>query len=322
MADVGGGANRIELESQILCSALRLSWADNDSKGLVRSARELYQLFPDLLPPPKQDVVERPTDYYDLLQLRCDVPQSLVVAGYLRAAKNFLRTQSVKDNKQDYFNILTAGFILRKPRLRLSHDLVIGREWLIQQKVIPEDGTLEEIEEIRAAALVGAEPPSVQMQKTQPIVAEKLPMLIELLKYGQIIGPAEVQALSNQMSVAPEIPVKELILSAGYVTDSEMNSLQLAEYLLSQDKITMAQFAVAMYDERTQSIKMAESLQVRGWLETQVKPYLDDDKKKQNDEQKNREEELRKREEELQRREDELKKREDEQKKRSDDHKK
>jgi hypothetical protein len=304
MADVGGGANRIELESQILCAALRLSWADDDNEGLLRSARELYQLFPDLLPPPKMEVVERPSDYYDLLGLRCDVPQSLVVAGYLRAAKKFLRTENVKDRKQDYFKILTAGFILRKPRLRLSHDLVIGREWLIQHDIIPEDGTLERIgvpeivegEEVRDTSL----PP--QMQKTQPMVAEKLPMLIELLRYGHIIGPAEVQALTNQMNMAPEIPVKELILSAGYVTDTEMSSLQLAEYLLGQDKITMAQFAVAMYDERTQGIKMAESLQVRGWLETQVKPYSEEEEKRKREEgverRRREEEERRKREEE------------------------
>jgi hypothetical protein len=260
MADVGsGGANRIELESQILCSALRLSWADSDNTGVVRSARELYQLFPDLMPPPKTDIPERPSNYYELLGLRCDVPQSLVVAGYLRAAKKFLRTQNVKENRHDYYKILTAGFILRKPRLRLSHDLITGREWLIQNHTIPEDGTLEPMVPSR-------EPEPVQMVRTQPIVAMQLPTLIELLKYAQIIGPAEVQALTNQMSIAPEIPVKELILSAGYVTEQEMNSLWLAETLLSQSKITMAQFAVAMYDERTQGIRMAESLQVRGWL--------------------------------------------------------
>jgi hypothetical protein len=263
MADVGsGGANRIELESQILCSALRLSWADSDSAGVVSSARELYQLFPDLMPPPKTNVPERPSNYYELLGLRCDVPQSLVVAGYLRAAKKFLRTQNVKENRHDYYKILTAGFILRKPRLRLSHDLITGREWLIQNETIPEDGTLEPI----AAASVAREVEQVQLVRTQPIVAAQLPTLIELLKYAQIIGPAEVQALTNQMSIAPEIPVKELILSAGYVTEQEMNSLWLAETLLSQSKITMAQFAVAMYDERTQGIRMAESLQVRGWL--------------------------------------------------------
>ena len=54
---------------------------------------------------------------------------------------------------------------------------------------------------------------------------------------------------------------------------------QLAEYLLSQEKITIDQFAVAMYDERTQGIRMAESLQVRGWLDTQVKGYRDPDKR-------------------------------------------
>lgn len=185
MADVGsGGANRIELESQILCSALRLSWADSDNTGVVRSARELYQLFPDLMPPPKNDVPERPENYYELLNLRCDVPQSLVVAGYLRAAKKFLRTQNVKENRQDYYKILTAGFILRKPRLRLSHDLITGREWLIQTQTIPEDGTLEPI----ATAPATREPEPVQLVKTQPIVATQLPTLIVLLKYAQIIG--------------------------------------------------------------------------------------------------------------------------------------
>lgn len=272
MADMGGGANRIELESQILCAALRLSWADEDQTGVFKSARELYQLFPDLLPPPKAAAGEHPQNYYELLNLRCDVPQSIVVAGYLRAAKKFLREGNLKEKRQDYYRILNAGFILRKPRLRLSHDLIVGRDYLIDKKVIPEDGVLEPL-------VPSEEPEPVQLVRTQPITTGQLPMVIELLKYSRIIGPAEVQALTNQMSIAPEVPVTELILSAGYVTESEMKSLQLAEYLLSQEKITMAQFAVAMYDERTQGVKMAESLQVRGWLDTQVKPYQGDSKK-------------------------------------------
>ena len=267
MSDIGsGGANRIELESQILCSALRLSWADDDIEGVLKSARELYQLFPDLLPPPKADVEEKPANLYQMLRLRCDVPQSSVVAGYFNAAKKFLRTQNIKEQRQDYYKILTAGFTLRKPRLRLSHDLIVVRQLLIDKKVIPDDGTLEPV------TPTAREPEPTQMVRTVPM-DQKLPMLIELLKYAQIIGPAEVQALTNQMSIAPEIPVAELILSAGYVTDSEMKSLQLAEVLLSQDKITMAQFAVAMYDERTQGVRMAESLQVRGWLPTETPPY-------------------------------------------------
>ena len=272
MSDIGsGGANRIELESQILCSALRLSWEDTDTEGTLQSARELFQLFPDLMPPPKADTKERPTNLYRMLELSCDVPQSAVVAGYFRAAKKFLRTQNIKDKRQEYYKILTAGFTLRKPRLRLSHDLIVVRDWLIELQVIPEDGSLE------AISAPSREPEPLQMVKTQPIES-KLPMLIELLKYAGIIGPAEVQALTNQMNIAPEVPLVELILSAGYVTSQEMKSLQLAEQLLSQNKITMAQFAVAMYDERTQGVKMAESLQVRGWLNTETKKYEQDDK--------------------------------------------
>jgi hypothetical protein len=275
MADISGGANRIELESQILCSALRLSWADDDSEGVFRSSRELYQLFPDLLPPPRPNAPP-PDNLYDMLGIRCDVPQSAVVASYFAAVKKFQRVHSVKEFRDDYHHILNAGFILRKPRLRLSHDLVVARQWLIEQKVIPDDGTLEKVEEVAARGQREPESP-LQMVRTQPI-EDSLPLMIELLKYAQIIGPAEVQALTNQMSIAPEVSVAELILSAGYVTEQEMKSLQLAEYLLSQEKITMAQFAVAMYDERTQGIRMAESLQVRGWLDTQVRPYGDSKK--------------------------------------------
>src|ERR1700761_9484857 len=141
MADVSGGANRIELESQILCSALRLSWADDDGEGVFRSCRELYHLFPDLLPPPKVDAGPS-ENLYDLLNVRCDVPQAIVIAGYFRSAKQFLRQYDPKENREDYYRILNAGFVLRKPRLRLSHDLVVGRQWLIDQSLIPEDGTL------------------------------------------------------------------------------------------------------------------------------------------------------------------------------------
>ncbi len=265
MADTGG-ANRIELESQILCAALRQSWAENDTEGVVGAGRELYQLFPDLLPAIKSE--ERPKNLYQVLEIDCDVSPSSVLAGYFRQAKKFLRSHDVKEHKPEFYQLLDAGFILRKPRLRLSHDMIVVRALLIESKVIPEEGTFEMIEEVGAAPV--AQP--VQMVKTQPL-EPSLPMLVELLKSAQIIGLAEVQALSNQMNSFPDMKISDLILSAGYVTDKEMKSLQLAEYLLSQGKITMGQFCVAMYDERTTGIRMAESLQVRGWLETETRPY-------------------------------------------------
>jgi hypothetical protein len=273
MADMGsGGANRIELESQILCASLRQSWAMTDVEGMITAARQLYQLFPDLLPPLKSDNGHQPVNLYDFLGVTTDSPQTAVLAAYLRAVKKFLRENSAKDNRDAYFMYLNAGYVLRKPRLRLSHDLVVVRHFLIEKKAIPEDGTIDFVEPPQKA--VAEAPQLVTTQQVAPL----LPTLVELLKQAQIIGAAEVQALVNQMSLAPEIPVQELILSAGYVTDLELKSLQLAEYLLSQGKIDMGQFAVAMYDERTSGVRMAESLQNRGWLETQVKQFTDEAK--------------------------------------------
>ena len=266
MADIGSGnANRIELESQILCASMRQSWSTSDVDGVITVARQLYQLFPDLLPPLKPDSNKRPQDFYDLLQVERDAPQTTVIANYLKSAKKHLCVGNVKERRQEYCGLLDAGYILRKPRLRLSHDLIIVRQWLLTKKAIPEDGNLDFIQ-----PALKAEP--AQLIKTQPFKV-RLPLLIELLTEAQFIGAAEVQALTNQMSIAPEIPVHELVLSAGYVSDLELKSLQLAEFLLSQGKITMHQFQVAMYDERTQNIRMAESLQIRGWLETEVKNF-------------------------------------------------
>jgi len=271
MLDRGAGPkNKVELESQILCAALRQSLTTREPSGAITSARELYQLFPDLLPPPKLDAQGRPLDYYDFLGVRPQATSGGVVAAFLRACKKALRQSRVQEARDHYYRVLDAGFILRKPRLRLSHDLVMVRHWLIQAKAIPEDGTLESVERPEGAT-------EIQLAKTQPMAAE-LPRLVQLIKEAHFIGPAEVQALTAQMSLAPEVPVERLILDSGYVTPQEMNSLKLAETLLDQGKISMAQFQVAIYDERTSGIRMAESLQVRGWLPVEVSPPGEDRK--------------------------------------------
>ncbi len=135
------------------------------------------------------------------------------------------------------------------------------RDWLLQHQAIPADGTIDFQEAIQEKVLQ----PAVE----EPII--KLPQLVHLMEQAQIIGPTEVLALTNQTKLAPEVPIEDLILSAGYVTEAELKSLQLAEYLFMQGQITMPQFMVAMYDERNRGIRMAESLQSRGWLNTEVK---------------------------------------------------
>lgn len=340
-------ANRIELESQILSAALRQSWELSDLQGMNVASEELVQIFPDLLPVLKHEPSQQLLDYYQCLQLCYSDSPTLVQAQYLKMARNFLKQFGSNIAKDDYFKILNAGFVLRKPRLRLSHDLVGVRGALLnksyggdqyvplsEEKVdlvvqAPTDTVASvdvvggadvaagidvadvsapamdlEVEKSESKSLqpISDTPAAIDLDKvmtsvskqdftTQPVsdqsqdkpiratkpkpapVPQTIPMLVELLQYAQIIGPMEVQALKNQMAFAPEIPVKDLILGAGYVNEKEMKSLQLAEYLVTQGTITLAQFAVAMYDERTQGTRMAESLQNRGWLETSVNRY-------------------------------------------------
>ncbi|MDZ4836469.1 MAG: hypothetical protein SGJ27_22060 [Candidatus Melainabacteria bacterium] len=141
-----GGANRIELESQILCAALRQSWADTDAIGMVKACQELSNVFPDLLPAPSAQL-SNPSNCYDVLGIDCDVNTPRILAAYFRAIKKFLRENpKPRTVRDEYYELLNAGFILRKPRSRLSHDLIVVRGALLDGQVIPQDGTLRIIE--------------------------------------------------------------------------------------------------------------------------------------------------------------------------------
>lgn len=256
MAEVGLSPNRIELESQILCASLRQSWAEEDIHGVIVVGKQLCELFPDLLTPVNSE--SRPINLYDFFGIRCDASQEVVISCYSQTVSVFLRNYNAREKAEDYKLILDAGYILRKPRLRLSHDLLVVRDWLLKNSAIPQDGTIDFIE-------------APKEKIPQPVVAPvevHLPQLVNLMQQAQIIGDSEVLALTNQTKLAPEVPIEDLILSAGYVTELELKSLQLAEYLFREGKITMPQFLVAMYDERNRGIRMAESLQDRGWLDS------------------------------------------------------
>ncbi|MBX9686599.1 MAG: hypothetical protein K2X27_07845 [Candidatus Obscuribacterales bacterium] len=118
-----------------------------------------------------------------------------------------------------------------------------------------------------------------EKQLRKPEADIDLPSVIRLMESAHLISKLEVQALKAQIQLAPNIPVDQLVINAGYATKQELSSLKLAQDLLASGKITMAQFQVAMYDERTSGLRMAESLQVRGWLETEVRNSVEEFKK-------------------------------------------
>ncbi|MBY0551711.1 MAG: hypothetical protein K2W95_30790 [Candidatus Obscuribacterales bacterium] len=412
-----GPVNRVELECQVLCAALRQSWVRQDKVGAFTSIRELSHLFPDLLPPPEEKDGSNKANYYEVLGVRPQSGLNAIMVGYLRRVRNFLKERNPKDCKVEFNTILNAGFVLRKPRLRLSHDLVVARRWLydssdagkplettelplpraqdivqsfppqpVQQQVppqpvvepaavaaVPEPAALpppevqyaqepvaaveqpspvaQESPPAEAVAplaepvyqapptvvsepvtppsfsqehseqpLYGAEtfdrstdstpaPPTAVEASPQPAasplpvapppqpatamsgtdprfvfdesklrkpdVKVDVPPVIRLMEAAHLISNLEVQALKAQIQLAPNIAAEQLVLNAGYATKQEISSLQLAQELLARGRITIAQFSVAMYDERYSGLRMAESLQVRGWLETEVRNTLE-----------------------------------------------
>lgn len=261
----------------ILCAALRQSWANCDSPGVLVSVRQLYELFPDLMPTITEESKARIGDYYQLLSVTPDKANQQIIASYMRRARKKLiasRKDGRPPEKEEYFRLLDAGFVLRMARLRLSHDLMGAYQWLVNENVIKGDGTWDLTDEFMESQQSTQTLPQIDIVSEPKSTDEKPkpPRIIELLQITQIIGPEEVKAMEAQMALAPEVSVERLVLDSGYVTRQEMNSLKLAEMLLDEGKINIAQFQVAMYDERSSGIRMAESLQARGWLAVDVTP--------------------------------------------------
>ncbi len=162
-----GAVNRVELECQVLCAALRQSWVRKDKVGAFTSIRELSHLFPDLLPPPEEGDGSNKANYYELIAVRPGAGLNGIVVAYLRAVRQFLRDYNAKDHRQYYNSMLNAGFVLRKPRLRLSHDLVVARRWLYESQD-EEDYEEEYVEQGEEQGQPAAPEPAAQAsQETQ-----------------------------------------------------------------------------------------------------------------------------------------------------------
>ncbi|MBX9878376.1 MAG: hypothetical protein K2Y22_07945 [Candidatus Obscuribacterales bacterium] len=263
----------------ILCAALRQSWANCDSPGVLVSVRQLYELFPDLMPTITEESNNRIGDYYQLLSVTPDKTNQQIVSSYMRRARKKLiasrKQGKAPPEKEEYWRLLDAGFVLRMARLRLSHDLMGAYQWLVSEGVLKGDGTWDLTDSFKKSQQSTQTLPKIDIVIPEPKPVQdkqKLPRIIELLQISQIIGTEEVRAMEAQMALAPEVSVERLVLDSGYVTRQEMNSLKLAEMLLDEGKINIAQFQVAMYDERASGIRMAESLQARGWLAIDVTP--------------------------------------------------
>ena len=197
--------NRLELETLILSAALRKSMKAQDQKGTLESAQELLFLYPDIAPPP--DAEKLPKDnYYDIFAVELDADPKSILAAYFKTIKKFLREKKApRDEPNRFLKLLNAGIVLRKHRLRLSHDLALAGCEMQNESV----------------AIVHASLPE----------AEDRPKFLRAMLISRLISSEELQALLNQMQRYPNIPLEDLVAQAGYLTESEFKScLLVAEF--------------------------------------------------------------------------------------------
>lgn len=202
------GAKRLEMECQILTMALRQSWSSRDPVGTVNAAGILNEIFPDLVSEYSSN--PNPSDFYRFLELNPDAGPMVIRKAYHYAVRRFLRENkgsALRRKRAEFFQVLDAGIVMRKSRLRLSHDLAVLRAQLIANRIIAPDGVF---------VLAGR-------TKDETQVGKEIPEILEKLISRKVIGRSEARAILNQMVLFPNISCRDLIISAGYVTEHELD---------------------------------------------------------------------------------------------------
>jgi hypothetical protein len=257
-------ANKLEFDFESLSLSLRNSWCRQDSSEAAAVLQELSQLCPDLATAPEPATnasmagSEPRFNYYDMLKLNAAATQQEIITSFFKQLHQMLKDKGRFTRSRNYIKLLNAAFVLRRPRLRLSHDLAAVAGWLQGGS---SDCTAPESIKTADADL----PPQEGV-----VLDTEAPLLLHLLEQSHMVSTDECRALLAQMKRAPGIKLRSLVLKVGYVSPEEMASLKLAEMLLENKQVTVQQIIVALYDERNCGVRMAESLQTRGWLPVQV----------------------------------------------------
>lgn len=88
----------------------------------------------------------------------------------------------------------------------------------------------------------------------------------ELLECANIIQPTELQVALDMHKAEPNMPFGQFLLTAGFLSEEELDSAILGQKLITFGKITVAQFQTAISLQRTDKIPFFDTLVSEGWL--------------------------------------------------------
>jgi hypothetical protein len=272
-------SKRHDFES--LCVALRRSWREGDLAQATSVLGELSQQYPELLVSQVAQKTEPPPNYYETLKLGAAASQQEIATHFFKQLRKVCRDKGISHRTRSYVNLLDAAFVLRKPRLRLSHDLAVVSNWL--RTGAQSEGQLKNIKENKVLV---TPPPEHSTKSAQPSQTKAkassdertrtpsepsglpadVPLTLKLLEQSGLVSKEELAAIGRQLKHSSSTDVDILVTKSGYISVGEMASLKLAEMLIGSGQVSMPQIIVALYDERNTGVRMAESLQTRGWL--------------------------------------------------------
>lgn len=206
---------------------------------------------PEIAPPVVHVIAEGAAgNFYEALGVGDTSTYEVIHTSFLRRLRSHIRTHQaqpaesvsrgeIKAFKEQLRFLCIAHDILKDPVTRTDYDL---RRLGLRQLDGPEGG----------GRLNGGKRTALKIG--------------ELLECANIIQPTELQVALDMHKAEPNMPFGQFLLTAGFLTEEELDSAILGQKLITFGKITVAQFQTAISLQRMEKVPFFDTLVSEGWL--------------------------------------------------------
>lgn len=97
----------------------------------------------------------------------------------------------------------------------------------------------------------------------------KLMSLAELVKFSTLIAPKDLRSAIETMRNQPERELGHFLVQQGLLSNEELDSIFFAQKLVSQGKLSVAQYELAMQEMRENAIPLIDTLVASEWIQPQ-----------------------------------------------------
>lgn len=139
--------------------------------------------------------------------------------------------------------ILLAHDVLKSPESRLHYDVVLLNHSSGSEAIEPDNGSAAD--------------------------GLKLMSLADLVKFSTLIGSKDLMSAIETTRNQPERELGHFLVQQGLLSNDELDSIFVAQKLVSQGKLSVAQYELAMQEMRENSIPFIDTLVASEWIQPQ-----------------------------------------------------